>query len=471
MATSTELQFLITAKDEASSVMNGLTGAISSNKEALASLGVAAGIAFAAITDEIKEATDAASKHQNIEAQLQAVLTSTKDVSGATAEGINQLAESLMLTTGYSKDTILSVDNLLLGFTNISSQTMPAATQAILDFANRTGNDAVSSTMLLGRALDDPTKGMTALRREGLVLSAQQQQMVKDFQASGDMANAQGVILDALKTKYGGAAEQSNTMAFQQRLLTSQIEEMQISIGTALLPVLTSMMEKIEPIITAVVKWTEAHPELTKWIIILAGVVTGLIAGLTLLAGAVLLVNIAMSPITLIILAVVAAIALLIADAVLIITHWTQTKDFFASLWKEIEKIFSDSINAVIAFFKPLTDVIDSIVAKIQAVGNGIASVANSVGGAVSGAVHAIVPHASGGSVNPYGTYLVGENGPELFTSSVGGSILPNSSLAGAGGGQNININISGAVMSKDAANQLGSIIMQQLRFKTRLGI
>jgi hypothetical protein len=48
---------------------------------------------------------------------------------------------------------------------------------------------------------------------------------------------------------------------------------------------------------------------------------------------------------------------------------------------------------------------------------------------------------ADGGPVSPGGTYLVGENGPEIFRPSVGGSIIPN----GNGGGMVVHIDARGA--------------------------
>lgn len=469
MTSEIPLAVKITATDDASSVVSGMTKSIDDSKESILALGAAATAVFAAVTDEIVEATKAASDHQNTEAQLTAVLQSTKDASGATADGINQLADALEQTTGYSKDTILGIDNLLLGFTNISSQTLPAATQAILDFATRTGTDATSATQLLGRALQDPTVGMTALRREGLVLSDQQQQMVKDFQAAGDMANAQGVIIDALNTKYGGAAEQTNTLAFQQRLLQSQVEEVQVSIGTALLPTITSLLAAIEPVITAMIKWTEAHPELTRDILIGTAAIAATTIALVAMAGAMLFLDVVSLPLTLTILAVGAAIAALVILAVTVHDNWNMIADFFKTLWSDVQNIFHEAITNIIAFFQPLLNIVDQIVAGIEAVANGIGSAVGAVGGAVSGAVHAIIPHASGGSVNPYNTYLVGENGPELFTSATGGSIVPNNQIGG--GGQSININISGAIFSTDAANTLGNLLMNQLRMKTRFGV
>lgn len=51
---------------------------------------------------------------------------------------------------------------------------------------------------------------------------------------------------------------------------------------------------------------------------------------------------------------------------------------------------------------------------------------------------------AGGGPVSSGSTYLVGENGPELFTPGASGSIIPNHALGG-GGGVSVAVNIIGA--------------------------
>ena len=55
---------------------------------------------------------------------------------------------------------------------------------------------------------------------------------------------------------------------------------------------------------------------------------------------------------------------------------------------------------------------------------------------------------ANGGPVGAGGSYLVGERGPEIFTPSTSGTIIPNSKSGGAGGGVTVvqNINISTGV-------------------------
>jgi hypothetical protein len=63
---------------------------------------------------------------------------------------------------------------------------------------------------------------------------------------------------------------------------------------------------------------------------------------------------------------------------------------------------------------------------------------------------------AAGGPVNAGTTYLVGERGPELFTPSGNGMIIPNNKL---GGGGSINITVNGALDPEGVARQIITIL------------
>ena len=73
--------------------------------------------------------------------------------------------------------------------------------------------------------------------------------------------------------------------------------------------------------------------------------------------------------------------------------------------------------------------------------GSGMADMFAAGGGTNFGAVAAGGAMASGGPVEGNTSYLVGENGPELFMPSRSGSIVPNNKLSDMGGGQTVNYN------------------------------
>ena len=75
---------------------------------------------------------------------------------------------------------------------------------------------------------------------------------------------------------------------------------------------------------------------------------------------------------------------------------------------------------------------------------------------------------AAGGYVGSGDMYLVGEHGPELFTSAVSGSIVPNEALFGGGGGNVTEIHVhidQGAYITGPAIDMLTNRIAQRLAF------
>jgi len=64
---------------------------------------------------------------------------------------------------------------------------------------------------------------------------------------------------------------------------------------------------------------------------------------------------------------------------------------------------------------------------------------------------------AAGGFVNSSKTYLVGEKGPELFTPSGSGNIIPNNKLSG--GGTTINLTVNGAIDAEGTARTIVDIL------------
>lgn len=471
MAVDTTLKAVITADtSQAKSQLDGFASSLKSQREGLLAIGAASGVAFAGIAAFAKSSIDAANEHAKAEAQLGAVLKSTGGVAGVTAQQANELSEAIQRTTTYSNDAALSAENMLLTFTAIGKDTFPQATQTTLDMATALGEDTKDAAIQLGKALQDPVLGVTALRRVGVNFSKDQQDVIKQMVDTGHQAEAQQYILKELNREFGGsAAAAADTYAGKQEQLKNQMDDVQKEIGNALIPVLSQLLNAIVPIITKVGEWIQAHPQLTKWIIILGGLVTGLV---TVLTGVALILppiiagfTVLLGPVGLVILAITAVIAI----TTLLVANWGKISEFFKGVWADIQKIFKSAIDAVVAYFQPLIDIVNTVTHALEKAASAAASVASAVGHTISSAVSSVVGHkAAGGSVTGGSSYLVGESGPELFVPGMTGSIIPNYALAGAGGGITVNIN-GGTYLSSDAARLLGNKIIEQLQLKARL--
>lgn len=184
------------------------------------------------LSDSVREA-EAAAKAQ---AQLEAVLRSTGGAAGMTAQEINDLAGELSKATGVEDDLIVKNAALLLTFTKVSEDVFPDAMQAALDMSAVMGQDLQSSIVQVGKALNDPVLGVTALRRVGVQLTDQQEELVKKLVASGKEYEAQAIILGELKTEFGGAAEAMNEAGTQSEGLKNSIGNLKEEIGKGLLP-------------------------------------------------------------------------------------------------------------------------------------------------------------------------------------------------------------------------------------------
>ena len=183
-----------TAKTMGSSLMSGL-----------GMLGIGFGI-FKGV-EAIKDSIEAVEKLHQAQAQVKAGLESTGYVAGVTAESLDNMAKSFSKSTKYSRADITDLQSLMLTFPAITKDTFPQATQAILDMSTRLGQDAKSSAIQLGKALQDPIRGITALRRVGVNFNDAQKDVIANLVATGQTAKAQTLILSELTTEFGGSAK------------------------------------------------------------------------------------------------------------------------------------------------------------------------------------------------------------------------------------------------------------------------
>lgn len=139
-------------------------------------------------------------------ARLNATLSATGGISGQTSASLSKLSEETARFTTFSKNAVQSAEAIMLSFTRVGGETFPRAIQASADLAARMGTDIPDAARLIGRALQEPARGMLALQRAGIVLTDTQREQVKHFAALNDVAGAQGVILKAIEGNSAGAA-------------------------------------------------------------------------------------------------------------------------------------------------------------------------------------------------------------------------------------------------------------------------
>jgi phage-related minor tail protein len=156
---------------------------------------------FAAL---LSKAIPAANESAQALGQVNAALKSMGPVAGRTTEQLQASATALMHLSTFDDDDILrKVTANLLTFGNVAGEQFDRAQKAAVDLSTRMGGDLQASTILVGKALNDPIKGMGALRKVGIQLTQQQQDQVKAFVATGNAAGAQKIILGELERRIG----------------------------------------------------------------------------------------------------------------------------------------------------------------------------------------------------------------------------------------------------------------------------
>lgn len=174
------------------------------------------------------------------EAKLAAILKATGYAAGWTASQLKKLASQLQRQTGIGDEVILNTQAILATFKEIRGEQFREATQAILDMSivmgGASGNAASleSATVMIGKALQDPIRGATALRRAGVQLTKQQEEQIKVFVESGRIVQAQSIILAELKSQFGGAASEGNATVRAMDLLKGTFGDMKEQIGGAI---------------------------------------------------------------------------------------------------------------------------------------------------------------------------------------------------------------------------------------------
>lgn len=199
--------------DQAGGSASKLAGRLKVAAGALAGLGAAGAL---------KGFLQGARESAKVTRMTENVIRSTGGAAGVTADQVGALAAAISRKTGADDEAIQSGQNLLLTFTNIrngvgaGNQVFDQASAAITDMAAALNNGEVttsglkSSAIQLGKALNDPVKGVTALSKVGVSFTQGQRDQIKKLVETGDVLDAQRIILGELSTEFGGAAAASS---------------------------------------------------------------------------------------------------------------------------------------------------------------------------------------------------------------------------------------------------------------------
>jgi phage-related protein len=393
--------------------------------------GKAAGRAFVGIAGGAILAAKGLEEAEIASAKLENVLTSMGFENSV--KRVDAYAESLQNLTAVDADVIKATQTKLATFANLTKTVDTAggafdrATVAALDLAAAGFGSAESNAVQLGKALEDPIKGITALTKSGVTFTAEEKEKIKVLTESGQILEAQNMVLSAIEKQVGGTAAASASSFDKIKLALDGVAD---AIGTGILP----LIEMLTPKLQAFSAWAAENSKLLSTVVLVVGALTGALYTLSLVIKAVTIVQtvfnavMLLNPIGLVVLAVAALAA------------------GFVLAYKKIE---------------PFRDLVNSIFQGIKNIGSAIAAskfgqlLGNIIGSFGGG-------KAAGGSVMGNKAYRVGEFGPETFIpNGVSGRIVPN---AGSGGGNTFILN---GIVDAESARRSIERVMQNSTLRT----
>ena len=168
-------------------------------------------VGIAALTFALKATIGVISRAEQQFLKLKAILKATGNAAGLTLREIEALAQEIGIGTLASTQKVRDAAGILLTFKSISGETFKEALRLTQDLAEVGFGDVKQGAIQLGKALEEPIVGLGALRRVGVSFTDQQKEVIKVLSMTGQKAEAQRIILEALDKQVGGAGVEAAT--------------------------------------------------------------------------------------------------------------------------------------------------------------------------------------------------------------------------------------------------------------------
>jgi phage-related protein len=250
--------------------------------------GIAAGIAAAfsvrAIARFATESVKVAEAAATAQARLEAVASATGifgDQTDAVTKRLADFAKQQEMRIAVDDKVIKGVQAQLLSFKALGASAdetggaFDRATAAAFDMAAAGFGSAEGNAVALGKALENPIKGVTALARSGTTFTDAQREQIKVLQESGDLLGAQELILAEVESQYGGVAAATANASDKLAIAFENIKE---TAGEALLPIFADLVENLLPVLDEIgVAVADAFTELGPVLQEIAGHIPGLV--------------------------------------------------------------------------------------------------------------------------------------------------------------------------------------------------
>jgi|GEM_PF-4136978 len=307
-------------------------------------------------------------------AQVQQGIASTGGKAGFSLEQLKKKAQELQGKTIFGDEAILqNTTAQLLTFTNIIGKEFTRTQKAVLDVTSRikgakaTSEDLRATSIMLGKALNDPVANLGQLGRSGIQFSDSQKELIKSYAQTNQLAKAQGMILEELNKQYGGSAEVMAKVGLGPlKQFRNSLGDLQEKFAEMILPALQKLVELLKP----AVEWTRKHAEtIGKLVVWLGGAFVafktfsfflsvyrvaqmGVIAVTQIWRGVQMLFNVTLwgCPIVWII----AGIAALVVGIIACWNHFESFRGTIVAVWEVLKKFGEIILHFVINRFKEM---------------------------------------------------------------------------------------------------------------------
>ena len=182
------------------------TSSLRNMAKGLAGLAAAA-IGVGGVASVFSRVTSEAQTLETSMLRISAVIRATGGAAGRTSDQLLSFARNLALNTLESTEGVLEAQQRLLTFRRVSGDVFDRAISASADLAAAMGQSLSGAAVMLGRALEDPVRGITALTRTGTVFTDAQRDMIEGLVENNQLQEAQVMILRELEAQYGGTAQ------------------------------------------------------------------------------------------------------------------------------------------------------------------------------------------------------------------------------------------------------------------------
>lgn len=202
---------------------------------------------FSDLKEFAHEGMEMAHQLGQAEAQVKAGLISTNYAAGVSYEDLEESAKKFAAVLPYTQAQIVDMQSQIVTFPGITKKTFDTASQSIMDMSTRLHKGLDETAIMVGKALQDPAKGITAMRRVGVNFNEEQTKIIKNLVATGHAGKAQAMILGELQTEFAGSAKAAADAdpLFRYNKLMNSIKLEVGEAGEALLHDLTPGLETI----------------------------------------------------------------------------------------------------------------------------------------------------------------------------------------------------------------------------------